>query len=74
TGTARSWELFADETPAHRAQEFFRYAHTGEYWGVPGRLIAGLCSLAAVLMVWTGLSLALRRLRRLLVLRRSRHG
>lgn len=74
TGTPRSWEPFAHETPAHRAQEFFRYAHTGEYWGLPGRLIAGMCSLAAVLMVWTGLSLALRRLRRLLVLRRSRQG
>lgn len=72
TGAPRSWEQFADETPAHRAQEFFRYAHTGEYWGVAGRVVAGLCSLAAVLMVWTGLSLALRRLRRLLALRRTR--
>lgn len=74
TGEPRSWETFADESPAHRAQEFFRYAHTGEYWGIPGRLVAGLCSLAAVLMVWTGLSLALRRLRRMLALRRTRHG
>lgn len=74
TGAPRSWEPFADETPAHRAQEFFRYAHTGEYWGIPGRVVAGLCSLAAVLMVWTGLSLALRRLRRLITLRRARRG
>lgn len=74
TGVPRSWEPFADETPAHRAQEFFRYAHTGEYWGIPGRVVAGLCSLAAVLLVWTGLSLALRRLRRLITLRRTRRG
>ena len=74
TGVPRSWEPFADETPAHRAQEFFRYAHTGEYWGIPGRVVAGLCSLAAVLLAWTGLSLALRRLRRLLALRRARRG
>lgn len=74
TGTPRSWESFADETPTHRAQEFFRYAHTGEYWGIPGRVVAGICSLAAALMVWTGMSLALRRLRRLLLLKRTRHG
>ncbi len=64
SGTARAWESFADDTPARRAQQFLRYAHTGEYWGLAGQLLAGLFSLAAVLMVWTGLSLAVRRLRR----------
>lgn len=64
SGAARAWESFADDTPARRAQQFLRYAHTGEYWGLAGQLLAGLFSLAAVLMVWTGLSLAVRRLRR----------
>lgn len=64
SGTARAWETFADDTPARRAQQFLRYAHTGEYWGLGGQLLAGLFSLAATLMVWTGLSLAVRRLRR----------
>lgn len=72
TGTPLSWETFADETGGRRAQEFLRYAHTGEYWGVTGRLIAGLCSLGATFIVWTGLALALRRLRRWLALRRAR--
>ena len=72
SGTPQSWETFADETAGHRAEEFLRYAHTGEYWGIAGRVIAALCSLAATLMVWTGLSLALRRLRRWLALRRAR--
>ncbi|MYH08973.1 MAG: PepSY domain-containing protein [Gemmatimonadales bacterium] len=67
----RAWESFADGTPARRAQQFLRYAHTGEYWGLPGQLLAGLFSLAAALMVWTGLSLAVRRLRRFVGLRRS---
>ncbi|MYA33920.1 MAG: PepSY domain-containing protein [Gemmatimonadales bacterium] len=70
TGGARAWESFADDTPARRAQQFLRYAHTGEYWGLPGQLLAGLFSLAAALMVWTGLSLAVRRLRRFVRLRR----
>ena len=72
TGSPLSWETFADEPAGRRAQGFLRYAHTGEYWGVTGRLIAALCSLAATLMVWTGLALALRRLRRWLALRRAR--
>ena len=64
SGAARAWESFADDSPARRAQQFLRYAHTGEYWGLGGQLLAGLFSLAATLMVWTGLSLAVRRLRR----------
>ncbi|MDE2678476.1 MAG: PepSY-associated TM helix domain-containing protein [Gemmatimonadota bacterium] len=72
TGTPLSWETFADETAGRRAQEFLRYAHTGEYWGVTGRMIAGLCSLGATFIVWTGLALAMRRLRRWLALRRAR--
>ena len=72
TAAPISWETFADETAGRRAQEFLRYAHTGEYWGVTGRVIAALCSLAATAMVWTGLALAIRRLRRWVVLKRSR--
>ena len=71
SGAARSWESFADDTPARRAQQFLRYAHTGEYWGLGGQLVAGLFSLAATLMVWTGLSLAVRRLRRFVSARRA---
>ncbi|MXW09715.1 MAG: PepSY domain-containing protein [Gammaproteobacteria bacterium] len=71
SGAARAWESFADDSPARRAQQFLRYAHTGEYWGLGGQLLAGLFSLAAALMVWTGLSLAVRRLRRFVSLRRE---
>ncbi|MDE0358596.1 MAG: PepSY-associated TM helix domain-containing protein [Gammaproteobacteria bacterium] len=70
SGAARSWESFADDSPARRAQQFLRYAHTGEYWGLGGQLVAGVFSLAATLMVWTGLSLAVRRLRRFVSSRR----
>ena len=74
TGAAREWESFADDTPGRRAQQFLRYAHTGEYWGLGGQLLAGLFSLAATLIVWTGLSLAVRRLRRFVRLRRALWG
>ncbi len=64
TGDVHDWESFADDPPARRARQFLRYAHTGEFWGLGGQWLAGLFSLAATLMVWTGLSLALRRARR----------
>ena len=74
TGAVREWRSFADDAPGRRAQQFLRYAHTGEYWGLGGQLLAGLFSLAAALMVWTGLSLAARRLRRFAGRRRAARG
>ena len=59
TGDALSWESFGDATPSRRAQQFLRYAHTGEYWGLGGQVVAGLLAVGTVLMVWTGLSVAL---------------
>ena len=66
TGAVASMESFRDETPGHRAQEFLRYAHTGEYWGLAGQALAGLVALGVVTMAWTGFSVALvmYRLRR----------
>ena len=72
TGGVHDWESFADDLPRRRARQFLRYAHTGEYWGLGGQWLAGLFSLAATLMVWTGLSLALRRARRFVMSRTSR--
>ena len=39
-----------------------RFIHTGEAAGLPGQIVAAAASLGGVLLVWTGLSLALRRL------------
>ena len=71
TGAALSWESFADATPSRRAQQFMRYAHTGEYWGLAGQAVAGLLAVGIVLMVWTGLSVALLMFR---FWRRKRSG
>lgn len=66
SGAVTSVKSFRDETPGHRAREFLRYAHTGEYWGLAGQALAGLFALGAVTMAWTGFSVALvmYRLRR----------
>ena len=74
TGGVHDWESFGDDLPRRRARQFLRYAHTGEYWGLGGQWLAGLFSLAATLMVWTGLSLALRRARRFVRSRRPPRG
>ena len=38
-----------------------RFAHTGELGGRLGEAVAGLASAGGAFLVWTGISLALRR-------------
>jgi uncharacterized iron-regulated membrane protein len=62
TGEVVAFEPFAAQTPGRRLRSISRFTHTGEVLGVVGQTVAGLASAAAVLLVWTGLSLALRRM------------
>ena len=48
-----------------KARRFLRFVHTGEIYGFIGQTIAGLASLASVVLVYTGISLAIRRLARM---------
>lgn len=52
-------------SPGQKARRFLRFVHTGEVYGLIGQTIAGLASLASVVLVYTGISLALRRLARM---------
>jgi uncharacterized iron-regulated membrane protein len=61
TGELRERETFASYNTGRRARTWLRWIHTGEAGGVPGQTLAGIASLAAVLLVWTGIALALRR-------------
>ena len=54
--------LGAAQTAGQRARSWFRFVHTGEQYGVIGQTIAGIASLAACFLVYTGLALAWRRL------------
>ena len=38
-----------------------RFAHTGEVLGLAGQTVAGVVSAGGVVLVWTGIALALRR-------------
>lgn len=61
TGEVKKVETFADNTAGRRLRMWSRFAHTGEYYGIVGQTIAGIASFAGVMLVWTGISLSLRR-------------
>jgi len=64
SGDLVAWAPFTSQTAGTQARRWIRYLHTGEAFGIPGQTIAGLASFAGIIMVWTGLALALRRFRR----------
>ena len=61
TGAVVSYDTFASQTPARRLRSVMRFAHTGEVLGLPGQTIAGIATAGSVVLVWTGIALALRR-------------
>jgi uncharacterized iron-regulated membrane protein len=52
---------FQQQNLGRRLRMFARFLHTGELFGLVGQTVAALCTLAAILLVWTGLALACRR-------------
>ncbi|MDR3792634.1 MAG: PepSY-associated TM helix domain-containing protein [Terracidiphilus sp.] len=50
-----------DQSPGRRARAYIRFLHTGEVYGFAGETIALLACLAAMILVYTGIALALRR-------------
>jgi uncharacterized iron-regulated membrane protein len=52
---------FEDRTPGTRARIWLRFLHTGEAFGLVGKVIATLATLGSLLLVYTGFALAYRR-------------
>ena len=48
-------------TRGFKVRRWLRFAHTGEVYGVVGQSVAGVVSLGAAVMVWTGLAMSWRR-------------
>jgi uncharacterized iron-regulated membrane protein len=71
SGAVVSYAPFSSQTPGQQARSWVRFLHTGEALGIVGQTIAGLVSFTSVLMVWTGIALAWRRLVSPLFRRRS---
>lgn len=66
TGDVANWAPFTSQSAGRQARSWVRFLHTGEALGIVGQTIAGLASLAGVVMVWSGLVLAMQRLLRYL--------
>ena len=62
SGEVVKWEPFNSQSAGRRLRVLIRFLHTGEVLGIAGQTIAGLVSLTALIMVWTGFALAYRRL------------
>jgi uncharacterized iron-regulated membrane protein len=62
TGEVRAWQPFTSQTPGQQARLWIRFLHTGEALGILGQTVAGLVSLTSLIMAWTGIALAYRRL------------
>lgn len=61
TGALVRTEGWPEATPGRKARIWLRFLHTGQALGLPGQIVAVLACLSALLLVWTGLALALRR-------------
>jgi uncharacterized iron-regulated membrane protein len=64
TGEVVRWEPFSTNNAGRRLRSWIRFSHTGEAGGIVGETIAAIASLGACFLVWTGISLAIRRLMR----------
>jgi uncharacterized iron-regulated membrane protein len=57
------WEPFSSYNSGRRLRSWIRFTHTGEAGGPLGQFIAAIAALGGAFLVWTGISLAVRRLR-----------
>ncbi len=57
-------KTYGAQSSGQKARAWLRWIHTGEAGGVAGQIIAAIATAAAVVLVWTGIALALRRFRR----------
>jgi uncharacterized iron-regulated membrane protein len=73
TGAIAAWAPFDSQTRGQQARRWVRFLHTGEALGIAGQTLAGLVSLFAIFMVWTGLALSSRRLLRTVRRRQQEH-
>ena len=64
TGAVIRWEPFSSYNLGRRLRGWGRFVHTGEAGGVFGQTVAAAVSAAAMVLVWTGIALALRLLRK----------
>lgn len=60
-GDVLSATRFADRSTGLQARVWIRFLHTGEAFGLPGKIIAAIATAASIVLVWTGFALSWRR-------------
>jgi uncharacterized iron-regulated membrane protein len=63
TGHVQAIKSFSHNSAGRKLRAWARFTHTGEEFGVIGETIAVVASVGAIVLVWTGLSMAIRRAR-----------
>lgn len=63
TASIAKWEPYGEQNSARQLRSWFRFTHTGETGGIVGQVIGFIACTGGAFLVWTGFSLALRRLR-----------
>lgn len=61
TAEVVKWETYADQNSARQIRSWSRFLHTGESLGLVGQFIGLLACIGGAVLVWTGITLALRR-------------
>ena len=62
TAAIAKWEPYAEKNSAVQIRSWFRFTHTGESFGLIGQFIGFVACIGGAFLVYTGISLALRRL------------
>ena len=57
-------QSFDDNSTYRKVRSYIRFLHTGEMFGLVGQTLAGLASLLACLLVYTGIAMSFRRWQR----------
>jgi uncharacterized iron-regulated membrane protein len=61
TAEVAKWEAYGAQNSARQLRSWIRFTHTGETGGNIGKFIGFLACIGGAFLVWTGISLALRR-------------
>jgi len=64
SGTVLSKVGWEDRSPGLRARIWVRFLHTGEAFGLAGKIVASLATFAVLVLVYTGFALSYRRFAR----------
>lgn len=62
TATVAKWEPYEQRNQVQQIRSWMRFMHTGESFGIIGQIVGFIACLGGAFLVFTGLSLAVRRL------------